>query len=181
MARKILTAKNGAAAKRPRNSCVPDDLTELVTSLVAAHESDVAPDHQAAVVAGATTDDGWEDLAEAFPGPAPGRKPFVCCSGRRAGECIDHLVIGPPGVFTLNAKNHPGAKIWIGGDTFMVNGRRQPYFCNSRFEAQRAATLLSTATGVPVVAVGVIVPLGAADARHVLTVRPALRLDEDSK
>lgn len=45
----------------------------------------------------------------------------------------------------------------------MVNGDRQPYVRNSRFEARRASTLLSTATGVPVVAVGVIVPVGAAD------------------
>ena len=71
----------------------------------------------------------------------------------------------PPWVFTLNAKNHPGAKIWIGGDTFMVNGQRQPYVRNSRFEARRAAKLRSAATGAPVVAVGVIVPVGAADIR----------------
>lgn len=72
-------------------------------------------------------------------------------------------------MFTLNAKNHPGAKIWIGGDTFMVNGmvngQRQPYVRNSRFEARRAAKLLSAVTGSPVVAVGVIVPVGAADIR----------------
>ena len=82
----------------------------------------------------------------------------ACCTGRRAGSDIDHLVIGPPGGFTLNAKNHPGAKIWIGGDTFMVNGHRQPYVRNSRFETRRAAA----ATGMRVVAVGVIAPVGAA-------------------
>ena len=64
---------------------------------------------------------------------------------------------------TVNAKHHPGAKIWIGGDTFLVNGRRQPYVRNSRFEARRAARLPSAATGLPVVAVGVIVPVGAGD------------------
>ena len=42
------------------------------------------------------------------------------------GSDIDHLVIGPGGIFTVNAKHHPGAKIWVGGDTFMVNGHRQP-------------------------------------------------------
>lgn len=81
------------------------------------------------------------------------------------GSDIDHLVIGPPGVFTLNAKHHPGANIWIGGDTFMVNGQRLPYVRNSRFEARRAAKLLSAAAGFPVVAVGVIVPVGAASIR----------------
>ena len=51
------------------------------------------------------------------------------------GSDIDHLVIGPGGVFTINTKNHPDAKIWVGGDTFMVNGNRQPYIRNARHEA----------------------------------------------
>lgn len=51
------------------------------------------------------------------------------------------------------------------GLTFMVNGRRQPYVRNTRFEARRAVKLLSAATGPSVVAVGVIVPVGAADIR----------------
>lgn len=153
------------------------DLAELVMSLVAAHESDVAPDPRAAVDAGATSAEGWEDLAERLPGAAaraealrlrrdkpirtvvawvlrvpptnvpgesvptvrrwlsgwpswPKRDPrwrFLRAVpiGER-GSDIDHLESVLPGVFTLNAKNHPGAKIWIGGDTFMVNGHRQP-------------------------------------------------------
>lgn len=76
---------------------------------------------------------------------------------------IDHVVIGPPGVLTLNAKHHPGAKIWVAGNTFMVNGQKQPYLRNSRHEAQRAARLLTAATGVPMHAVGVVVPVGAQD------------------
>lgn len=61
------------------------------------------------------------------------------------GSDIDHLVIGPAGVFTINAKHHPGAKIWVGKDQLRVNGHVQPYIRNSRFEAQRAAKLLSAA------------------------------------
>jgi len=79
------------------------------------------------------------------------------------GSDIDHLVIGPPGVFTLNAKHHPNAKLWVGGDTFLINGHPQPYIRNSRFEARRAARLLSAATGLPVTATGVLVPVGAAE------------------
>ncbi len=40
---------------------------------------------------------------------------------------IDHVVVGPGGVFTVNAKNHPDASVWVSGETFMVNGRRVPY------------------------------------------------------
>jgi hypothetical protein len=65
-------------------------------------------------------------------------------------------------VFTLNAKNHPNAKLWIAGDTFLVNGQRHPYIRNSRFEAFRAAGLLTSAAGIKVDATGVVVPVGAA-------------------
>jgi hypothetical protein len=77
------------------------------------------------------------------------------------GSDIDHLVIGPGGVFTLNTKHHPKAKIWVGGNTFMVNGNRQPYVRNSRHEAERASRLLSAACGFPVLVCGVVVPVNA--------------------
>lgn len=77
------------------------------------------------------------------------------------GSDIDHVVIGPGGVFTVNAKNHPNASVWVGGDTFMVNGTKQPYVRNSRHEARRAARLLTEQVGFPVAAVGVIAVLGA--------------------
>ncbi|SDC05781.1 Nuclease-related domain-containing protein [Raineyella antarctica] len=38
------------------------------------------------------------------------------------GSDIDHVVVGPAGVFTINAKYHDGARIWVGGDTILVNG-----------------------------------------------------------
>ena len=74
---------------------------------------------------------------------------------------IDHLVIGPGGVFTLNAKHHPNAKIWVGGNTFMVNGSRTQYVRKSRSEATRAARLLSAASRLSLPVTGVIVPVGA--------------------
>ena len=77
------------------------------------------------------------------------------------GSDIDHVVIGPAGVFTVNAKHHPNTSIWVGGDTFMVNGRRVPYVRNSRHEARRAARRLSEHVGFPVEATGVIAVMGA--------------------
>jgi hypothetical protein len=79
------------------------------------------------------------------------------------GADIDHLVIGPGGVFTLNAKHHPNARIWVGGDVLMVNGVRHPYVRNSRHEAARASRLLSAACGFPVAVSGIVVPVNAAD------------------
>jgi hypothetical protein len=77
------------------------------------------------------------------------------------GSDIDHLVIGPGGVFTINAKHHPRAKIWVGGDTFLVNGQRHPYIRNSRHEASRATRLLAAAGAPEVLVRGVIVPVRA--------------------
>ncbi|HWD08974.1 MAG TPA: nuclease-related domain-containing protein [Actinomycetota bacterium] len=78
-----------------------------------------------------------------------------------AGSDIDHVAIGPGGIFTLNTKNHPDAKVWVAGDTFMVNGQWHPYVRNSRHEARRAAKLLGAVAGVPVSVTGVIVVMGA--------------------
>ncbi|MBM9461678.1 NERD domain-containing protein [Nocardioides sp. zg-536] len=63
------------------------------------------------------------------------------------GSDIDHVLIGPGGVFTINTKALRNAKIWIASNTFMVNGHRQPYLRNSRHEADRATKLLSAAVG----------------------------------
>jgi hypothetical protein len=71
------------------------------------------------------------------------------------GANVDHLAIGPGGVVTMNTKNL-GGKVWVGGDTFLCNGHREPYVRNARYEATRVARLLS-AHGQPVDVRGVIV------------------------
>jgi Nuclease-related domain len=77
------------------------------------------------------------------------------------GSDIDHVVIGPGGVFTVNAKNHPDKSIWVGGETFLINGRPVPYIRTSRHEARRASRLLRERAGFPVEATGVIAVMGA--------------------
>lgn len=81
------------------------------------------------------------------------------------GSDIDHLVIGPGGVFTINAKHHPGAKVWVGGNTMLVNGHRQPYVRNARHESSRASRLLSAAVGFEVDVRGIVAVVGADDLR----------------
>lgn len=82
------------------------------------------------------------------------------------GSDIDHVVIGPGGVFTLNTKHHPGGRVWVGSRTVMVNGTRVPYLRNAHHEAERASRLLSAAVGFPVDVQGVVVVIAGA-----LTVR----------
>jgi hypothetical protein len=70
---------------------------------------------------------------------------------------IDHVLIGPPGVFTVNTKHHSGAKIWVGSRMVMVAGQKTSYLRNSRHESERASKLLSLSTGMPVEAYSLLV------------------------
>ncbi|MGD9956031.1 MAG: nuclease-related domain-containing protein [Candidatus Nanopelagicales bacterium] len=69
--------------------------------------------------------------------------------GKR-GSDIDHVVIGPGGVFTVNTKKHPGKKVWVSKNSILVNGQRTDYLRNSRFEGERATKLLTAGAGFPV-------------------------------
>ncbi len=65
---------------------------------------------------------------------------------------LDHLVIGPGGVFTINTKHHRGGTIWVAHDAVLVNGQRTHYLRKARAEARRAAVRLAAASGQPVIA-----------------------------
>ncbi|MDH6236333.1 nuclease-related domain-containing protein [Cryobacterium sp. CG_9.6] len=58
------------------------------------------------------------------------------------GSDIDHLVIGPGGIVTINTKNHSGKRIWVGERIVMVSGQKQPYIRNAEYEADRVTSLL---------------------------------------
>ncbi|MCU1588573.1 MAG: hypothetical protein JWN31_2066, partial [Frankiales bacterium] len=76
------------------------------------------------------------------------------------GSNIDHVLVGPGGVFTVNSKYHVGKDIWCAGDTVMVGGFKQPYVRNARHEAKRASKLLSAAYGAPVPVTALVIILG---------------------
>lgn len=68
-----------------------------------------------------------------------------------AGEGdIDHVVVGPTGVFSINTKNHAGQMVWVGGRTLMVNGFKSDHLWKSIREGERATSLLSEAAGGPI-------------------------------
>ncbi len=70
---------------------------------------------------------------------------------------IDHVIVGPGGIYTINTKNHAGKKIFVAGSTFMVNGFKQDHMRNARHEAERASISLSRVTGRPVTVTPLIV------------------------
>jgi hypothetical protein len=63
---------------------------------------------------------------------------------------VDHIVIGPGGVFTINSKFHEGGSIWVGSRRLLVNGQRTDHLRNAEFEARRVAKVLTQAAGEPV-------------------------------
>jgi hypothetical protein len=63
------------------------------------------------------------------------------------GTDIDHLVMGPPGVFSLNTKNHLNANVWVAERVIMVNGKKVPYLRNSRSEGAKASKTLTSSCG----------------------------------
>lgn len=105
--------------------------------------------------------DGEEAVADQLAKLGSGWRVLHAVRVGNHGSDIDHVAIGPTGVFTINAKHHPHASVWVGGDTFMINGQRVPYVRNSRHEARRAARLLTEHSGFPVSAIGVIAVMGA--------------------
>ncbi|MFI6146116.1 nuclease-related domain-containing protein [Streptomyces sp. NPDC051109] len=78
----------------------------------------------------------------------------------RGGD-IDHLLIGPGGVFTINTKNHQGKSVWIGDTMVKVDhGPPRPYVAKSRSEAQRVRAVLEGHCSFPVPVEPVLVFVG---------------------
>lgn len=97
----------------------------------------------------------------------------------RHGSDLDHLVIGPGGVFVINTKRSPGARVTTGRTVVFVRGRQTPYVRNSEFEARRAGQLLSAAAGRTVTVRPMLVFVGAlvrGERAGTVTVLPRSRL-----
>jgi hypothetical protein len=73
----------------------------------------------------------------------------------------DSIVIGPAGVFTINAKHHHGGTLWVGGDETMVNQRWVAHVDNARSGAAHARDVLTQATGLRPTVQGVVVVVSA--------------------
>lgn len=84
-------------------------------------------------------------------------------AGEPRGD-IDHVVIGPPGVITINTKHHRNGRVEVDGDLVTVNGRRTRYVAAARAEADRTRGMVEAALAAD----------GHAEAAAALRVRPLL-------
>lgn len=81
------------------------------------------------------------------------------------GSDIDHVVIGPPGVFTINTKHHRGKRLDVRGDAVFIGPTRKRYVPNARHEAERARAALTADLPTPCPVTPVICTVGA-NLRH---------------
>jgi hypothetical protein len=63
---------------------------------------------------------------------------------------IDHIVLGPGGIFTLTVKNSGDAAVWVGGRTAVVDDQPVDFVRRAQSEGASAARSLSNAAGGPV-------------------------------
>jgi hypothetical protein len=63
------------------------------------------------------------------------------------GAELDHLVIGPAGVFALSVRHHPGASVAVYNSLVYVDGTERTYGLHSRAAAARVGDRLSRACG----------------------------------
>ena len=75
---------------------------------------------------------------------------------------IDHVVIGPGGVFTIHLEHQPAAKVWVSEHKVTINGRDSDRMSQARFGARRASGLLTTLCGFDVTVQSVLILIGAA-------------------
>ncbi len=97
------------------------------------------------------------------------------------GTDIDHVLIGPAGVFTINTKHHPGALVSARGDVITVNRHATEHAAKARAEADRAGRLLGAALGLGAITVAPLVVIVGAGVRSAgqprgVTVLPASKL-----
>ena len=60
---------------------------------------------------------------------------------------IEHLVIGPSGIFSIVTRNHAAQKIWVGERTFMADGERYPYIPLAEADGAFVTERMLAATG----------------------------------
>ena len=77
------------------------------------------------------------------------------------GSDVDHVAVGPAGVFTINTKFHEDAKVWVGSRRLLVNGQPKDHLRNARYEAERVGQFLAATTGGDVTVTGIVAIVGA--------------------
>jgi len=92
---------------------------------------------------------------------------------------IDHLLIGPGGVFSINTKHHHKRAVWVRDDSVKIDhGKPVPYARKSRAEAKRVVRVLERYCDFPVPVEPVLVFVGVSELKVVAT-QLSVRVSEE--
>ncbi len=98
---------------------------------------------------------------------------------------VAHILIGPPGVFTVALRNHAQESVWVGerafvaGKNSLAGQTKFPHVRDVEHEAELVAERMSASAGKPVTVTACLVVAGATDLtvnshpRHVEVLEPA--------
>ena len=89
------------------------------------------------------------------------------------GAPVHHVLIGPPGVFTISLHNHAGREVWVRSQGFTAGLENHSHIRDAETAADRASTLLSEAGGFAVNAIPCVVVL---DSRTMTIAKPPRRV-----
>ena len=85
---------------------------------------------------------------------------------------LDHLVIGPAGIFSITIHSHAGQAVWVGERTFMVDDERLGHLTDAERAASAASRLLTAALAAAGTAADVVVtPCIVVDSPSTLQIR----------
>jgi hypothetical protein len=72
------------------------------------------------------------------------------------GTDLDHIAIGPSGVYVINSKRHPGKTVTAGGAGMRLDGNGVRYIPSAAGQTRQAAERLSAACGFAVPVTGIL-------------------------
>lgn len=72
---------------------------------------------------------------------------FTVLQSTVAGEGPDHLIVGPPGIFTVTTKSFSAQRVRVGGARVMVNGRRNGCVSAAKRDAASVSRQFSEIAG----------------------------------
>ncbi len=85
--------------------------------------------------------------------------------GRVRGD-VDHLLVGSPGVVTINSKHHRDGRLTLEGEQLVLNGHPTEYVRKARREAERVREFLRPA----------LVEVGSSELAGRVPVRPVIAI-----
>ncbi len=77
------------------------------------------------------------------------------------GWDIDHVLVGPGGVVTINTKQHRRQRVLVAERSVLVDTRPVPYLRHAKFEAERVTTLLEDRRPLSTPVIPLVVFVGA--------------------